>query len=326
MSPISSSSVQQHNFEDLQKEYQEKQQANFDKGSTLMEIGEHCTICNQLDFLPFKCNDCNKFFCSEHLERLKDHDCIGGTNGKEKLKQKEGNIKLNSVSALFPDRRTENGNGNGNGKFTVKTHDEKKKISILSQMEAKSNNEDSLGKLALLKLKSFLKQQRSTSTNSTSSSKMFMKKLTPSSKIVQASTLKSTAKGDQKIPTTERIYIYVQYVPSSTTSYPDTKQREPEKLEKLPIFVSRAWPIGRLLDYASFYLKIKNENNKTNDPERKLTIFREPRQQEIKNSITDPQFIPANGRVHNEVKDCDTLYLVRGLTYHSSSSSSSSSC
>jgi hypothetical protein len=33
-----------------------------------MGIGKHCAFpeCNQLDFLPFKCDCCNKVFCLEH--------------------------------------------------------------------------------------------------------------------------------------------------------------------------------------------------------------------------------------------------------------------
>ncbi|KAH8916044.1 hypothetical protein BT69DRAFT_1303152 [Atractiella rhizophila] len=42
----------------------------------MIEIGQHCTLesCNQLDFLPFKCNKCEKNFCAEHW-KVGDHDC-----------------------------------------------------------------------------------------------------------------------------------------------------------------------------------------------------------------------------------------------------------
>ena len=34
-----------------------------------IDIGKHCNLkeCNQLDFLPFKCNKCNLYFCLEHM-------------------------------------------------------------------------------------------------------------------------------------------------------------------------------------------------------------------------------------------------------------------
>ena len=36
-------------------------------------IGKHCKECNQLDYLPFLCNDCKKYFCLEHR---KNHQCV----------------------------------------------------------------------------------------------------------------------------------------------------------------------------------------------------------------------------------------------------------
>ncbi|GMF63398.1 unnamed protein product [[Candida] boidinii] len=78
------------------------------------------------------------------------------------------------------------------------------------------------------------------------------------------------------------------------------------------MYVSKAWPIGRLLDYASDELKIKNENNKTNDSTQRLTIFRDLRRDEIQPDSTDVVYVPANGRVIKEVLDGDMLYLVKG--------------
>lgn len=42
----------------------------------LYDIGKHCNLkgCNQLDFLPFKCDGCNKVFCSEHW-KSEIHSC-----------------------------------------------------------------------------------------------------------------------------------------------------------------------------------------------------------------------------------------------------------
>lgn len=40
------------------------------------DLGSQCsyTLCQQLDFLPFKCNRCNKIFCLEHM-RYDNHQC-----------------------------------------------------------------------------------------------------------------------------------------------------------------------------------------------------------------------------------------------------------
>jgi len=41
-----------------------------------LDIGKHCELsnCNRLDFCPFHCRDCNKWFCLEHKDK-KDHNC-----------------------------------------------------------------------------------------------------------------------------------------------------------------------------------------------------------------------------------------------------------
>lgn len=38
------------------------------------DFGKHCFKCNQLDFLPFECYDCKKFFCLSHKSK-KSHEC-----------------------------------------------------------------------------------------------------------------------------------------------------------------------------------------------------------------------------------------------------------
>ena len=42
----------------------------------LPEIGLQCSmeICNQLDFLPIKCSNCQKVFCKDHSS-LVNHNC-----------------------------------------------------------------------------------------------------------------------------------------------------------------------------------------------------------------------------------------------------------
>ncbi|CAG8592607.1 2155_t:CDS:2 [Diversispora eburnea] len=43
----------------------------------LLNIGRHCsnTDCNQLDYLPFKCQHCRNYYCGEH-SKPKQHSCI----------------------------------------------------------------------------------------------------------------------------------------------------------------------------------------------------------------------------------------------------------
>ena len=43
-----------------------------------VDVGSHCAMqgCHQLDFLPFKCDSCQKKFCEIHRQ-YKSHDCSG---------------------------------------------------------------------------------------------------------------------------------------------------------------------------------------------------------------------------------------------------------
>ena len=33
----------------------------------LEKLGKHCHTCKQLDYLPFKCGDCNNHYCKDHI-------------------------------------------------------------------------------------------------------------------------------------------------------------------------------------------------------------------------------------------------------------------
>ena len=45
-------------------------------GADLMSVGMHCSFseCGQLDFLPFRCNGCQKIFCLDH-RTASAHQC-----------------------------------------------------------------------------------------------------------------------------------------------------------------------------------------------------------------------------------------------------------
>ena len=40
----------------------------------LEKKGKHCQVCKQLDYLPFQCNDCKMYYCSEHIRT--HNNCI----------------------------------------------------------------------------------------------------------------------------------------------------------------------------------------------------------------------------------------------------------
>ncbi|XP_023743591.2 zinc finger AN1 domain-containing stress-associated protein 12 [Lactuca sativa] len=50
------------------------------------DLGKHCQLsdCNQLDFLPFKCDGCEKVFCVEHRS-YKSHECSNSDHNSRKV-------------------------------------------------------------------------------------------------------------------------------------------------------------------------------------------------------------------------------------------------
>ncbi|VEU23787.1 DEKNAAC104866 [Brettanomyces naardenensis] len=149
---------------------------------------------------------------------------------------------------------------------------------------------------------------------SNSSSNSFLKKFasssrkqTPTSRIIEISKLKKAAKGDMNVPVTQRVFIWCVYV----------EERGGIVSEKTPLFVSKAWPVGRMLDSCTDLMKVKNVNNRVTDESQRLTVFRKRRPHEKGKDaagITDEEFVyvPANGRVAREVNDGDLVYIVRG--------------
>jgi predicted nucleic acid binding AN1-type Zn finger protein len=51
------------------------------------DIGKHCKECNKQDYLPFICNECNNYFCKEHIYK-DQHNCIYPLQKNKKLVHK----------------------------------------------------------------------------------------------------------------------------------------------------------------------------------------------------------------------------------------------
>lgn len=48
----------------------------------LLDKGEHCACCGQIDFLPFSCAGCKQHFCLEH-RTAKAHSCPEAGSGDQ---------------------------------------------------------------------------------------------------------------------------------------------------------------------------------------------------------------------------------------------------
>ncbi|KAH3681870.1 hypothetical protein WICPIJ_007176 [Wickerhamomyces pijperi] len=257
----------------------------------LMEIGEHCSFCGQIDFLPFKCS-CKQTFCLLH-KNPESHQCPTlKQQPSSASKSRDGTTSnsfkdLPSSQSLFPDRSKPI-----EIKFkTTETHP----VTIQDSSSSKKSSS------ALEKLKRLF-----VSTNSQGKSKPKQTLNNSTKKLIAVSKLKSSAKGDPKVPVTERIYITVQILKDD-----DKGSNSEASVMKHPLFVSRAWPVGRALDSIADILKVKNVNNRTTDTNEKLFLFK---LKGFKATTGEPDLIKieTGERVIKALGDGDEVYLVRG--------------
>lgn len=281
----------------------------------MMDIGKHCTICRELDFLPFICPKCNKSYCNNHRLEFNNHQCVIDER-KNKLNQLENAkvdiSKLPKSKDLFPDldkirRRAE---------IKHKEEQNKKIGQRLTNIKDSSNKPLTSIEVAMLRLKKLLGKSDLKNKNKSSKSifSSLINKPTTANKMIEMNKLKRSAKGDNRININDRVYVWMIY-----TSDDDSKFEV-----KSGQFFSKKWPIGKMLDSSAELSKIKNLNNKDVDKSQKLAMFRKIRTGEkvtnekgINGDDDDDNddefvYIPTNGRVEKEIKDGDEIYILRG--------------
>ncbi|KAI9774784.1 MAG: hypothetical protein M1835_005983 [Candelina submexicana] len=82
-------------------------------------------------------------------------------------------------------------------------------------------------------------------------------------RLVAINQLKKSAKGDDKIPLENRIYLHVEAEANTTTS----------KYPKGDFFYNKEWSVGRVLDAAAKSLQVQNVNNRGGGEEERLRVF-----------------------------------------------------
>ncbi|ODV61064.1 Cuz1p ASCRUDRAFT_75799 [Ascoidea rubescens DSM 1968] len=256
-------------------------------------------------------------------------------------KNNQTQIKSDKVSSST---KLLNNNNQNNNQNKIKSNDKlfsvnafnKIKFFLKVEKKLKKNNKKSFGNSFSFKnIKnplSFNKNKSSSTASATYSTKssaaaaapkntIAAKRLTSTQRIIELSKLKTNAKGDPKIPVSSRIYAWVVKIPDFNDNNDDTKNEKTieeffnKNMNKeilKPMYFSKTWPVGRVLDYIADELKIKNENNKINDKKFRLSIFRKIRDDEVPKNDDEIVYILPNGRVIKEIRDLDILYIVRG--------------
>lgn len=76
------------------------------------DVGLHCSICNTLDFLPFRCPHCDAIFCKQHASRVAvdAHNCPNSASVDAHAQIAAASSASGTFAALLPDRsRTQAG-------------------------------------------------------------------------------------------------------------------------------------------------------------------------------------------------------------------------
>ena len=244
-------------------------------------IGSHCqyTYCNQLDFLPFRCESCKGTFCLDHrtenshkcpragewaAARRKAASLSPATNAPSSGKPTISSATqcshpscktyintLNSVGVACP---------TCNRQYCLKHRlKEDHSCSTLIPLGARQSSgptQAEKAKMALGRLRMWGKEKQAAVIPKPKPS-------TAASRVLAVNALKKAAKGDAKVPVEKRIYLYVEAEASTTSS----------KLPRGEFWYSKEWSVGRMLDAAARNLQVENLNNHGGGEEEMLRVF-----------------------------------------------------
>lgn len=180
---------------------------------SLMDIGSHCEVCLQVDFLPFTCSKCNKTLCAEHREI---HECT--------------KIEPEPLPTIKPKRQPERTVASGRVTAPVKMHTPTPDPAAVASASKKQS--------ALAKLRAAL------GVKSTSAAKS--QKTAKSSSLTL---LKSQAKGDPAVSQENRLYVYVER-PEQEYVDPITGSKQTRAPQTAPAYFDKTRPVGFALDKA----------------------------------------------------------------------------
>ncbi len=277
-------------------------------------IGKHCQMeyCNQLDFLPFFCQSCNRTFCLDHRSES-SHQCTKAGAWAARRRQAllakhsagEGKTMRDAVSqkpCADPKCKTTIGTSLSTGvhcstcnrDYCLKhrlreDHDCANLIPIGARPSTGFDGATERAKSALEKLKLWGAAKKEQATRA-------LPKAKPSSaaqRMVAVNNLKKTAKVDEKLATEKRIYLYVEAEAATAKA----------KFPKGQFFYSKDWVIGRLLDAAAKSLQVSNINNQSTDEKDKLRVFH----------VEGGRLLEFNEKVGSALVSGNTVVLLRGV-------------
>ena len=109
--------------------------------------------------------------------------------------------------------------------------------------------------------------------------------------------LKKEAKGDTKIAEDKRVYVHGEGPPNLSVPLMSATQ-----VLKKPVYFSKEWSNGKVLDRLADILGVQNQNNRTGDQEKRLQLFH----------IESGTLLEMDKKFGDLVKNGDTVVIARG--------------
>ncbi|KAL9103157.1 MAG: hypothetical protein Q9163_001762 [Psora crenata] len=278
-------------------------------------IGARCqyTYCNQLDFLPFRCESCKGTYCLDHRTES-GHKCARAGEWAAARRK----------AASQTTQRTSGGGERGGGKPTLMSGTQcsepscKTYIHTLNSVGVACQNCDrhyclkhrlqedhrcatlapigakpAQGPSQADKAKAALSRLKVWSREKQASVLPKPKPSTAATRAVTLNRLKQTAKGDGKVPPDKRIYLHVEAEASTTSS----------KFPKGEFWYSKDWSVGRVLDAAAKGLQVENVNNRVEGEEERLRVF----------SVESGRLLEFAEKLGDACVSGNTIVLLRGV-------------
>lgn len=274
-------------------------------------VGKHCEseYCNQLDFLPFYCQSCEKTFCLDHRSETA-HKCARagawaerkrlaelarpsageGRQVRDYVAQKPcaaQSCKTTVGTSLVPGVHCQGCNRDYCLKHRLKEEHDCDNLVPLGARPGLQAADKARSALDKLRLWGAAKKQAAGRALPKA------KPTSASQRIVAVNNLKKTAKGDEKLAPEKRVYLFVEAEAATTTS----------KLSKGRFFYSKDWVIGRVLDAAARSLQIENINNQSSNEQDKLRVFH----------VEGGRLLEFNEKVGSALVSGNTIVLLRGV-------------
>ncbi len=230
-----------------------------------LDIGQHCTVpeCKQLDFLPILCPSCRQVFCKDH-SFVDNHPCSHEYDNVPSPASIESRAAVPACQY-----------GNCGKRELTPVTCEHCGMSLCLQHRHQLDHScqkyvpptQKMAKTAE-HVQEILEKKKpvQSSTNSSVASSSQGRKSKATAAKVTLMKIKMKATGEKSIPETERVYLQV-FLPLNSSS----QQGQEKSRKSKPMFFSKKWSIGRVIDNVAAMCKLPNQNNVASS--RKLRAF-----------------------------------------------------